>query len=214
MPPGTAHCVLSTEPCFARGGHYLHDDLLDRTAAVSMLFRLTPRPPTNAFHNSVLQLFVARKVQLIMHPWRMELQRYCRRRARVEWATDNDPVAPPWPEHYPVDEDDMGGSPEWIAMLYLVRYLAPRNLDQETDWLPFTKEQVDYTVEKAELFVEFWTKRSRSTLFAATIEAVARRMLTFSGGNMAHVKGFPQYWRPKEGEDYPPSIEPVPQSVR
>jgi len=206
MPPGTAHCVLSTESCFARGGHYLHDDLLDRTAAVSMLFRLTPLPPTNAFHNNVLQLFVSRKVQLIMHTWRLELQRYCRQRDRVRWATDNDPIAPQWPEHYPVDEDDMGGSPEWFSLLYIIRHIAPRDLDQETDQLPFAKEQVDYTVEKAQLFVEFWTKRTRSTCFAAAIETVALRMLTFCGGKRDDVKGFLPYWQPAEKEGYPPSL--------
>jgi len=205
MPPGTAHCVFSTEPCLARGGHFLHDDLMHQTVAVNMLFRRTTFAPTNAAHNCVLQMFVARRVQRIMQRWRHELQQYCRHREMVKWASDDEPLVPPWPEQYPVSDQDLGLSPKWFALLYIVRYIAPECADQEMDRLPLITDQVANTVEKAELFTEFWTKRTRSTCFSEAIKSAAISMLADCGGQPSDVPNFPEVWQPAEGE-YPASL--------
>jgi len=189
-----------------RGGHYLHDNLLDDTVAVSLLFSSTSLPPTNAFHNTVLQMFVARRVQRIMERWEQELRRYCRQPNQVKWALNTEPVAPAWPEQHTVTEDDMGLAVDWFAMLYLVRYVAPSRLDHEVDRLHFAEEQVANTVEKAQLFVGFWTKRVRSTDFAVAIAATARNMMLLANGNLEDIDEFPDYWQPADGAEYPPTL--------
>lgn len=189
-----------------RGGHYLHDRLLDDTVAVSLLFSSTPHPPTNAFHNSVLQVFVARRVQRIMERWEDELRRYCRQCDRVVWAPDTEPIAPAWPEQHPVTDEDMGAAVDWFAMLYIVHHVAPSRLDHLVDRLHFAEEQVGNTLEKAQLFVDFWTKRVRSTDFAVAIAATARNMMMSADGMLEDVDGIPGYWEPKDGAEYPPSL--------
>jgi len=205
MPPGVVHCVWSTEACLARGGHFLSGMTLLDTVAANMMFKRTVLPPTNAFHNSVLQVVVARRALLIIQRWETELQMYCRRRDRVRWARDTEEL-PRSPDDDLVTHPD-GKACEWFALLFLVRTIAPAKLDSDNDRLSYTHDHLQAAILKTVIFIEFWTKRTRSVKFARSIERAVGELMCYGRMTKSEVHELPTFWRPQAGEDFPPNLE-------
>jgi len=209
MPPGTVHCIWSAETCLTRGGHFLSGQTLTETLAVNMLIKHVEHPPTNASHNSVLQMVVARRVLLIIQVWESELEAYCRRRDRVKWARNTDDL-PSLPGEVASATQTAGRACDWFALSFLLRNIAPTMFDNQSEKLLYAYHNVQSVHLKAALFVEFWTKRTRSTNFAASVEEAAKRFLEHVHAKNSQVQPLPSFWQPEVGNAYPPSLPDYP----
>jgi len=209
MPPGVVHCVLSTEPCLARGGHFLSGHTLPETLGVNLMIKRIEHPPINASHNSVLQMVVARHVLLIIQLWEAELEVYCRQRNRVKWARNSDDL-PLLPGEVGPTPRTAGRACDWFALSFILRSFAPTMFDNESEKLPYAYHNVDSAHLKATLFVEFWTKRTRSTNFALSVKEAASNFLKNVQAKGNEAQPLPDFWEPKDGDDFPPSLPDYP----
>lgn len=189
----------------ARGGHFLSGQTLPDTVAVNMMFKRTVLLPTNAFNNSVLQVVVARRVLSIVQRWEAELQIYCRRRDRVRWAGNTEEL--PSPSGDDANTSSNEKACEWFALLFLIRSIAPTKLDSSSNMLVYTHDHLEAAILKAVLFVEFWSKRTRSTKFSVSIKSALGEFMAYARMTESEVDRLPTLWQPGPGEDYPPSLE-------
>jgi len=196
MPPGCVHSVVTLRDSVTRGGHFLSPRTLDRTVTTNRMlntFKLDEQP-TNASHTEVFRMLVARRALCEMLPWEREVRRF------VETGECH-PCSPGDSDH-PTIDDDIACVVDWLALLFLLKDVAAVKYDMAQDRLSSADHQLDMVMQKAHIFVEYWTRCSSSHEFQDAIESKMSELMGFEV-DKDNCQTYPEFWFVPEGEQWP-----------
>jgi len=183
-----------------RGGHFLSPYTLRRTVLVNLMLKEHWLATSISNHSDTLIALVVRHVNRLMQPWDWET-RLMNSRSPVNHTSGED-----WPVWSPkLSSSAKGFAADWLAILFLLPIIATSSQDNAPDRLNNINQVYKLTAEKAMKFVEFWSKRTRSSKFREEVEKSTIKMMTTSDGQRWHKIPFPMCWRP--GADDPLSSE-------
>lgn len=162
---------------------------------VNLMLKKNNLLSSNASHSDMLVALVVRHLNRLMQSWDSE--------ARVLGSTvpvkrTNAQEKLLWPPTMTLESN--GYAADWFATLFLLPIVRTSSQDSDEDRLPNVDKIYRLTVQKALLFLQFWTKRTGSNNLADSIRERALEMMTMTNGRRENVIPFPEFWRPK-GED-------------
>ena len=155
---------------------------------VSLMLKESRVMSSNASHNDMLVALVIRHVNRLMQPWDCETRLMNTLEPVVTTTSDDWPV---WPRRY---SSTRGFAADWLAVLFLLPIVATSSEDSDTDRLPNINQIFKLTVQKALLFIEYWTKRTGSSAFQEAVINKAIEIMTTSDGRRLPQILFPAFW--------------------
>jgi len=174
-----------------RGGHFLSPYTLRRTVLVNLMLKEHRLATSNFGHSDTLIALVVRHVNRLMQLWDWET-RLMNSRLPVKHTSGED--WPVWPPKF--GSSAKGFAADWLAILFLLPIITTSSQDNAPNRLNNINHIYTLTAEKAMQFVEFWSKRTRSSKFREEVEKSAIKMMTTSDGQRWHKIPFPMCWRP------------------
>jgi len=176
MPPGVLHSVLTIEPSLMVGGHFMSQHTLRNMMLVSLMLKESRVMSSNASHSDMMIVLVVRHVNRLMQPWDCET---CLMNTFLPVEKTSSDDWPVWLRRY---SSNRGFAADWLAALFLLPIVATSSEDSDDDRLPNVNSIYKLTVQKALLFIDYWTKRTGSTAFQEAVISKAIAMMTTSDG--------------------------------